>query len=165
MANLVKRADKLAFYGVKSEDDVVYYRMTGFTEMSVSKNPKEYSRQYVDEEFEQSDIVGYSPSISYGFDQYTENPVHADIAAISDNELLGTDAVRDIVWVDLTTDSAGSCQAIMRSFAVIPDSEGNGTDAYQYSGNFKVKGEKIAGTASSADDWQTLTFTPDGQTD
>ena len=105
---MVQRADKLAFYGVKGEEDAVtYHRMKGFTDMSQSKNPKEYSRQYVDEYFEQTDVTGYSPSISYGFDQYVGNPVHEDIVAITDGEMIGNDAVRSIVIVDMTQEATG----------------------------------------------------------
>ena len=158
---LVKRSDKVAFYGIKAAegDTYTYHRMQGFTDMSTSKNPIEYSRQYVDEDFEQADVVGYSPSIAYGFDQFTGNAVHEDIVRISDDELLGTEAVRPIVMVDM---SKTEDNAVKRDFAVIPDSEGDSTDAYTYSGNLKVKGDKIKGTATSADGWQTITFTEEG---
>lgn len=163
---LVQRNDKVAFYGIKGAegDTYTYHRMTGFTDMSQSKNPTEYSRRYVDEAFEQTDVTGYSPSIDYGFDQYTPNAVHDDIVSIADGELLGSDAVRPIILVDMTkegeTDS--SFVAVKRDFAVIPDSEGDSTDAYTYSGSFRAKGEKILGEATSADGWQTITFTEDG---
>lgn len=160
--NLMKRSDKVAFYGIKATEGntYTYHRMQGFTDMSTSKNPIEYSRQYVDEDFEQADVVGYSPSIAYGFDQFAGNAVHEDIAKISDDELLGTDAIRPIVLVDLT--KASGVNAVKRDFAVIPDSEGDSTDAYTYSGNLKVKGDKIKGTATSADGWQTITFAEEG---
>ncbi len=159
---LVKRSDKVAFYGIKAAegDTYTYHRMQGFTDMSTSKNPIEYSRQYVDEDFEQADVVGYSPSIAYGFDQFAGNAVHEDIAKISDDELLGSAAIRPIVLVDLT--KASGVNAVKRDFAVIPDSEGDSTDAYTYSGNLKVKGDKIKGTATSADGWKTITFTEEG---
>lgn len=161
---LVKRSSKVAFYGVPegtsgeggSGTTVTYYRMTGFTDMSTSKNAKEYSRQYIDEDFEQSDVIGYSPSISYGFDRYKNNVVHDDITRISDDELTGSDAVRPIIIVDTTV--ASGVNAIKRDFAVIPDSEGDGTDTYAYSGNFKVKGAKVKGTATISEDGETLTF-------
>lgn len=35
-----------------------FERMTNFTSMTNGKNPKEYSRQYVDESTERSDVVG-----------------------------------------------------------------------------------------------------------
>ena len=134
--------------------------MQGFTDMSKSLNPKEYSRQYVDEEFEQTDVVGFSPSIAYGFDQYLGNAVHDELVKLTDNEAIGTAAVRTIVVVDFTkpTDNPDEYQATARDFSVIPDSEGGSMDAYTYSGNFKVKGSKIDGTATSTDDWLTLEF-------
>ena len=158
---LVQRADKVAFYGVKGEGDAVtYHRMKGFTDISTSKNPKEYSRQYVDEYFEETDVTGYSPSISYGFDQYVGDPVHADLVKISDDELLGGDAVRSIIMVDMSAElTGGKYAAIKRDFSVIPDIEGDSMDAYTYSGNMKVKGAKVSGQATITDD--TLTFTED----
>lgn len=157
---LVKRSQKVAFYGVPGESATTYHRMTGFTEFAKSANPKEYNRQYIDEEHERVDIVGYSPEYSYAFDLFTDNAVHADIVSITDSEATGTDAVREIIIVDLSKagTSQGSFAAVKREFSVIPDAEGNSTDAYTYSGDLKVVGEKIKGTATSADGWKTLTF-------
>jgi hypothetical protein len=159
---IVKRSDKLAFYGIPQEDgSYIYARMTGFTDISMSKNPKEFTRQYVDEDFEQTDIVGFSPAVSYSFDQYQQNMVHEDIINISDNELVGDEAVRPIIMVDMTKKHAteNAYRAIKRDFSIIPESEGRGTDAYIYSGRFKVKGEKTAGFAASDDNFETITFT------
>jgi hypothetical protein len=87
--------------------------------------------------------------------------VHDEIIRITDGELVGKDAVVPIILVDMTQDgtTAGTKVAVKRDFALIPDSEGNSTDAYTYSGNLKVKGEKTAGVATSADDFDTITFT------
>jgi len=160
MNSLFKRCDKLAFYGVKNEDgSVTYKRMTGFTEIATKKQPKEYKRQYIDQEFETTDVVGYSPVISYSFDRFTENPVHKDIARITDEELLGTDAVRSIVIVDMKTDSGKGKSAICRDFSVIPDSEGGEDIAYTYSGSFKANSAKEMGTAETGDDWETISYT------
>ncbi len=158
---LVKRNQKVAYYGVPASDgnSVTFTRMKGFTSMSTSKNSKEYSRQYVDEAFEESDVTGYSPSMSYAFDQYKGNAVHDDIVNITDNELTGNDAIREIVLVDLSdTKTGGGYAARKRSFAVIPDSEGDSTDAYTYSGTFKTKGDSIVGTATLGEDDLTVTF-------
>lgn len=161
MGNLVKRCDKLAYYGVMGENNsVVYKKMTGFTEISTQKQAKEYKRQYIDEEFESSDIVGYSPSVSYSFDRFSGNDVHTDIIKITDDELLGSDAVRTIIMVDMVSDTEdGGKAAVAREFSVIPETEGASLDAYTYSGTFKVNGKKKNGTAKSDDDWETITFT------
>ena len=155
----VAAGDKITVEYTKG-GETVYHRMQGFTDMSKSLNPKEYSRQYVDEEFEQTDVVGFSPSIAYGFDQYLGNAVHDELVRLTDNEAIGSDAVRTIVVVDFTKPTANpdEYQATAREFSVIPDSEGGSMDAYTYSGTFKVKGDKIEGTATSTDNWQTLEF-------
>lgn len=160
--DVTKRSDKVAFYGVPTgEGEYTFYRMKGFSDLSTSKNAKEYTRQYVDEEFEQTDVVGYSPSISFTLDQMKNDPVHKDIADIYNNEKVGVDAVRPIVIVDMLSDAK---EAISRDYAVIADGEGNGMDAYVYSGTLKAKGEKIKGTATSADEWKTITFVAGDET-
>ena len=157
IGELIKRSGKVAFFGVPKEGgsgDPTFKRMKGFTDMSQSKNPSEYSRKYVDEDFEQTDVTGYSPSISYTFDMYNGNPVLEDIVKITDNELTGNDAIRDIVLVDIA-----SKKAVKRSFAIVPDTEGDSTDAYTYSGNLKVKGEKVFGTVVLSENDTVCTFT------
>lgn len=153
---LTRRCDKLAFYGVKTDTGVNFCKMQGFTSIVTNKNPQTYSRRYVDEPFEQSDVVGYSPSVSYTFDRFSGNPVHDDIINISDKELTGDEAVRSILIVDMTEEKNGGYTAVKRDFAVIPDSEGDDDDAYTYSGTMKVKGEKVTGIAVI--DGDTCTF-------
>ena len=96
---LVTRSGKVAFMKVAEE----YIRMQYFTNMAKSANPKEYSRSYVDVDGEVSDVTGYSPSIAYSFDYYKGNKVHEEIIKITDSELTGTDAVREIIIVDMTS--------------------------------------------------------------
>ncbi|MBQ4086997.1 MAG: hypothetical protein IJC78_01975 [Clostridia bacterium] len=161
--DVVQRHEKVAFFGVAGEGDTVtYHRMRGFTEMSNSKNPVEYSRRYVDEAFERTDVTGYSPSLSYKFDEIQGDSVHADLIAIEDNEMIGSSAIRDIVIVDMTkevADKAGTYTARKRSFTVIPDSSGDSTDAMTHSGTFRANGESVVGTCETSDGWQTMTFT------
>ena len=99
---LVKRSQRVAYMDTAAaEGPASFERMTGFTSMTNSKNPKEYSRQYIDMDTETSDVVGYAPAIEYSFDRYSSNPVHEKIAKIHDGELLGNDTHVDIVVVDL----------------------------------------------------------------
>ena len=160
MNRIVKRSDKLTFFGVVDGGGTIsYHRMRGFSEISIKKNSKEYSRQYVDEEFEQSDVVGYSPSISFAFDQFKDDVVHQDLIALSESETVGDGAVRTILMVDLSqADEEGKCPAIQRDFTVVFDGEASSMGAYSYSGTMKVKGEKVFGFATSTDDWSTCSF-------
>lgn len=157
---MYKRSDKVAFLGVTSGSSTTYTRMTGFTEMSNAKNAKEYSRQYVDEDTERSDVVGYAPSTSYKFDRFGGNAVQEILADIADNEKLGSEAHVEIVVVDLMdeTSTTGHFSAAKREFAVIPNADGDSLDAYTYSGTLKACGDRVLGTATTTDGWATCSF-------
>ena len=156
---LVKRSDKFSFFGTTSGGTETFNRMRGFTTMSGSKNPSEYSRQYVDEEFETTDVTGYSPSIEFGFDQYTDDAVHEELVDILDGEKTGTDARRNIVTVDFSQPDNGGYKAVKREYAIIGDAEGDSMDAYTYSGTFRATGKRIEGTATMNGDSSVATFT------
>lgn len=50
---LVNRSQRVAFMNTDTTGGTAKFeRMTGFTSMTNAKNPKEYSRQYVDEDSE-----------------------------------------------------------------------------------------------------------------
>ena len=158
-ADLVMRTGKLAFYQVPG--DVEFTRMEGFTSLSTSKSPKEYSRQYVDEDFERSDITGYATSVAYALDRYDGNKVIDDIISIHEDEKIGQAAVRTIVQVDMTTaehigGSMWTATAKMRDYTVIPDADGDTTDCMTYSGNFKTRGEMEEVSVTTSDDFQTI---------
>ena len=165
MANrkLVKRSDKVSFLGCLKDGSEKFNRMRGFTTLSGSKNPIEYSRRYVDEEFETTDVTGYSPSLDFGFDQYIGDPVHEEMVEILDNEKLGTEARRNIVTVDFSqtagTAGEGSYKAVKREYAIIGDAEGDSMDAYTYSGTFRATGKRIVGTATVDGTGAVATFT------
>ncbi|MGN1410986.1 MAG: hypothetical protein ACI4WH_00560 [Oscillospiraceae bacterium] len=159
-SDIVMRTGKLAF--LKCLGESFYRRMEGFTELSNSKGTKEYTRQYVDEDFERTDVSGYSPEISYAFDRYKANPVLDDIIHITENELIGQAMVRDIVVLDMTTavsnnGTTWTAEGKMRKWAVIPDTDGDTTDCMTYSGTLKCRGEMIDVRATTTDDWQTIT--------
>lgn len=153
---IVRRDKLVAFYGVPDStgDSTTFHRMKKFTQFAPSKNPIEYGRQYVDEPFGITDVMGYNASISYAFDKHRNLPVQEDIVTITNKELIGDDAVRTIILVDTDTK-----EAWQRDYAVIPGGEGDNVNVYTYNGTLKCKGELIEGTAETADDWQTVTFT------
>ena len=159
VAKLVQRHQRVAFMNTGTADAPVFTRMKKFTSMTNNKNPKEYARQYVDEKSEDTDVVGYSPSIDYAFDRHTNTAVHDKIAQIHDGELTGSDALVDVLIVDLfTADETGKCEAKKRTYAVIPSADGDGTDALVYSGALKCKSDFVEGTATLSDDELTATF-------
>lgn len=152
---LVGRHKRLSFMKVGE----TFKRMTKFTNLAESKQPMEYSRQYVDQATESTDLVGYATSYAFSFDRHTDNDVHDHIAEVIDKEMLGTDAQVDIVTVDIFDNvEASGYKARKRTFSIIPDSVGDGTDALIYSGNFKAVSDIEEGTATSDDNWQTVSF-------
>lgn len=149
---LVKRSQKIAFMNVGTKEAPNFQRMRKFTDISTSKNSKEYNRQYVDEDGDTTDVIGYAEQKSYAFDQYSNNPVHEKIVQITDDELTDDDASVEILVVDKSKSATGGgFEARKRNYAVVPDSDGNSTDAYTYSGSFKAKGtfEKVTATISA----------------
>lgn len=158
MSNIVKRSEKIPFYGIEKDGKVIFTRMTGFTEIAVNKNPIEHKRQYVDEDFERNDVVGYTTSLSFAFDMFKDNEVHQDIISIFDSEKVGDGALKSIVIVDLSGEGE-SFSAVKRDFTLIPDKEGDSSYTYSYTGTLNAAGEKVFGTATSSDGWQTLVFT------
>ena len=137
-----------------------FARMTNFTEFSVSKNPKEHSSKYIDEDFERSEIVGYATSASYKFDYEPDNEVHQTLAKVADNELTGDEAKVTIAVVDFSTTSSSAgvdlpegvypCRA--REFSVVPSSEGDDSDIYTYSGTLKAVGAATEGYMQITED-------------
>lgn len=159
MATLVKRSDKLAFMSVSN----VYTRMTGFTALTTNKNAKEYTRQYVDEEFENTDVTGYSPSIDFTFDQYIDNTVHEYLVNLINSDTTGTGAIVTLLVVDKADEvSTDVYNAYTRTYTVVGGSEGDSMDAYTYSGTFKVKGSRTTGTATLNADETVATFSAGG---
>lgn len=158
MSILQERHKHLAYYGVPSSGTAGYVltRMKFFTKLTTNKNPIEHNRKYVDEPSQRNDVVGYNTSIDYGFDDYNDDTVLADIAEIHDKEKTGEQAQRAILLVDTATD-----KAVLRTYSVIPGSSGDDANIYTYSGSFKANGEITTGTVTTSDNYATVTFTAD----
>lgn len=131
----------------------------GFTSLAESKNPSEYSRHYVHEATERTDVTGYAPSIAYALDVYSDDPCIQKIIEITDKEEVGAAAQVEVVNVNLFEPgtTTGTYVAYKRSYAVVPGNVGEGTDALNYTGTFKAVGDAIKGTFATAN----KTFTAD----
>lgn len=150
---IYNRADIVTFMNTGTAQAPTYTRMQGFTDEGTSMNSVTYARRYVDERTEREDVTGYGTAIAYTFDRIKDNAVHEKICEIHEEELVGQTV--DILSVNIVDNSAK-----LRTYSVIPDAMGDGTDAYQYSGSFKASGDITLGTASVASNGLTATFTP-----
>lgn len=119
----------------------------GFTAFAESKNAKEYSRQYVHQSTEITDVIGFAPSMAYTAELYTEDPVCQHVAMVTDNELVGADARVEVVEVHLWESAgANTYKAYKRAYAIVPDGKGDGVEALVYTGNMKAVDEITVGT-------------------
>ena len=161
--DILNRADKVNFMGLV-DNAQAFNRMHGFTDSGKSSNANTYDRRYVDEETERSDVTGYGTEIAYAFDEMVEDPVHAVLVEVADDEIRGKKVT--IVTVDFSKPVEGETNTIearKRVYSVIPDADGDSTDAYTYSGTFKASGKIIKGTATSSDNWETCSFTANAE--
>ena len=127
----------------------------GFTDFSESKNSVEYTRTYVADNIERSDVTGYAPATSYSCDVYDDDPVVKKIVAITDGELMGDATAVSIVQFntfDETAPNSKIFKAVRRRWTVIPDGKagGAGTDALIYTGTLKAGGAMVSGTFDEA---------------
>lgn len=158
---LILRTDVVSFMGIGD----TFYRMKGFTELPTSKETEEYSRKYVDEKSKRTSVTEMTSTTDFTLDRYKDNPVHNRIQEVFDKEQLADDATVDIVVVDFGKEiegQKGKYYAIKRNHTIVPDSEGDGTGAFQYSGSFKANGPLIEGYAELEEgdsEWLTIKFT------
>lgn len=155
MANaltIYNRADIVNFMNTGTVSEPVYTRMQGFTEGGKSLNSSTYDRRYIDEKTERSTVTGYSTEIAYNFDRIVDNAIHEKLADIHDKELVGE-------TVQILTVNLKNNEARLRNYSVIPDADGDSTDAYTYSGTFHADGDIQEGTATVSADGITATFT------
>ena len=161
------RADIVNFMGLTLNANI-FHRMKGFTDAGKSMNPSTYDRRYVDEKNERSDVVAYATEIAYGFDRMYGNAVHDTISKVHDDEIVGFNI--PIVTVNFNEPVEGGYRAKYRVWSVQPDSDGDSTDAYTYSGAFKANSSIVTGVAKieegNVNDTTTIiaiTFTADGE--
>lgn len=118
----------------------------GFTDFTESKNPIEYSRQYINEATERTDIVGFAPSVTYAFDVLDADEVQGALMEITVSEALGDAAVVSVVTAFLhNRNEDGYAIATRREYTVCPGKLGQGTEALIVTGTLKACGDPTYG--------------------
>lgn len=146
---MVPRMQWASYMNTGTETAPVWSRIgEGFTDLSMSLSAVEYARHYVHEKTERRDVTGYAPKIAYSCDVYSGDPVITRIGAVTDGELVGSDAQVEIVNVNLYEQAAGGAVAYRRTWSVIPDSKGAGVDALILTGVFAAAGDSAKGVFS-----------------
>jgi hypothetical protein len=158
---MLNRNVKMAYVRTEEDHKSIYKKLTGFTEFAVSYNAKEYSRKYIDEKNEKTEVVAYQPSISYSFDKDEYNISQIPFIRAADMEYTGFDARTEIIIVDFMTGDLDGMRAFYREYVIIPDTEGDDANVYTYSGTLRAFGEKYEVNVSSDDGWDTLRILED----
>lgn len=149
MSEIVKRSDRRHYMNTGSAVAPVWSLIgEGFTEFMESKNAVSYQRRYIHEVSKRTDVTGYAPVIDYEFEVYTENPVIDKMRSVTDREYTGDAARVQIVTVDLfdKAETDGVYHAVRRTYSIIPDQCGEGTDTLCYTGSMKAVGDLTVGT-------------------
>ena len=90
----------------------------GFTDFTENKNPREYSRQYIHESSERTDLIGFAPSVTYAFDVYDADAVQETLLEIMLSEAVGDAAYVCKSFVDglSCNGSLVACVCVCTSF-------------------------------------------------
>lgn len=160
--NILVTRDEMRSYMSCKADGKYHLIGEGFTDFSESKGAKEYSRKYVHNKTESTDVVSYSPSYSYSCDVISGDPVVGEIVEITDREELGSKARRDVVTANMWQPGTepDTFKAYKRTYAIVPDSKASGTEALVCSGTMKAYGDYTPGVFNT----KTETFTADDET-
>ncbi|MBO5649451.1 MAG: hypothetical protein J6S76_06005 [Clostridia bacterium] len=119
----------------------------GFTDFTENKNPREYSRRYIHESTERTDLVGFAPSVTYAFDVCDADCVQEHLLKMTMEEEVGADARVTVVTAFLYRpgEREGCVRAIRRAYTVCPARLGSGTEALICSGTMKACAEAEVG--------------------
>ncbi len=146
---IIKRADRQHYINTGTAGQPVWTLIgEGFTSFTESKNAVSYQRRYIHEITKRTDVTGYAPMVEYAFEVYTGNAVISRLRAIADRELTGSAAQVEICTADLfdETELPGVCRASVRTWSVIPDKSGEGTDTLLYTGTLRAVSAPTEGT-------------------
>ncbi len=146
---LVGREERQHYLNVGTSAEAVWVLLgEGFTAFTEALHPVCYQRRYIHEQVKRTDVTGYAPVIDYAFEVYTNSPAIEKLRRIADRELTGCDAWVEICTVDLfdETEVSGVCRATVRTYSVIPDTCGEGTDTLTYTGTLRAVSAPVQGT-------------------
>lgn len=146
---MAKRPQWATYMNTGTEAAPVWTRLgEGFTVVRKNMNATKYRRKYVHEATERCDVVGYATSIVYECDVYGGDPVLARLGEVCDKELIGSDALVELVDVNLYEQRAGGYAATKRMWSVIPDTKGSDEETLTLTGEFAAVGDLRTGSFS-----------------
>jgi hypothetical protein len=150
-----KRYDRLHYMDTGTASVVWSLINEGVTAFDDDLAPKTETKQYIADQNERDEVVGYKPSFKYTAEYDETDPVCMKLYAIGANQQIG--ATVDIVTIDVWTEQDGVCEARKGTYNVIPSKAGSGAPggALTMEGTLSQVGDLVSGTW----DVSTNTFT------
>ena len=130
---------------------------TGFTSLNESPNAQTNSKKYVNQKSTSTTVTHYETQFPYETDLIPDEEAVASIYKVSRNHLVGSDAQREYVRVELWNPISGSTKEFTaRKFLVsVEVSSVEGENDQTISGNLNAVGDPVDGIFNT----ETQTFT------
>lgn len=148
--HLVMRSSVLAFMNIQKDPlQLPRYSLIGdgFTRLVNNKAPTEYTRKFVNQRTETTDIIKYQTEILYEIDVLSNNEVIRRILDITDGEWRTGAAMTDVVtvWTDEIVARPMVCAASRRQYKIIPTTIGDDIQTLRTTGKMVAQGEAEKG--------------------
>lgn len=158
---IAKRTEVIPYMNLGTTDAPDWKRCgRGWKKFQENPNAQTESEQYINEESETTDTVGYSPQYNIECNLMYTDPTIKKVYTIAKDRLTGSDAVLDMLIVDRFDGTEEACTARRESLAVAISSI-DGTKKMAMTGNLNCQGGSVKGKFNM----KTNEFTPDAGTE
>lgn len=154
---IAMRTEVIPFMNLGSKDSPQWTQCgRGWKKFQENPNAQTESEQYINEESETTDTVGYSPQYNIECNLMYTDPTIKKVYTIAKDRLTGSDAVLDMLIVDKFDGTETACTARRENLAVAISSI-DGTKKMAMTGNLNCQGGSVKGKFNM----KTKTFTED----
>ncbi len=147
--NIVQRHQFADYLNVAESGETEDYRLmgTGFTTLNESPSAQTETKKYVNEKSSTTNITSYETQFNFESDLISDQECITTLYGIARNHLVGADAQRDYVRVELWNPVSGSTtQFTARKFTVsVEVSEISGETDMNVNGNLNAVGDPVDG--------------------
>lgn len=149
--NVVKRHQYADYLNIGTDAEEYVLMGSGFTTLDEQPGAQSESVKYVNEKTSSSEVVSYETVFPFEADQIMEEKAVMEIYTIGRNHLIGADAQREYVRVELWNKGTGANEFKARKFTVsVEVSETSGENKMAMSGNLNAVGDPIDGTFNTS---------------
>lgn len=144
----IERKDRRYYMNISNPDSPIWTPVgVGFSKFKEEKNTSILKRRFFHESDSRVLNKGYSSSIEYDFDIYSDSLAAERLREICDNEMMFEEGKVEVLCVDYfrPTDTPDVYYANVRRYSVIPEISGGEGDSLRYAGKLWADGNMIPG--------------------